>query len=239
MKEKQEHFHSIRIISTLKGKKAYCIQPRCNYAGAPELLHRKLVECEVCFSHFLFDYDAYVPKPGENRILCWQCAGAPRIQMTLEQEQVLLERIVREENLTTLAELESDCNKRKSEVEAHERALLLFEKGLSEKQLALQTREDRISERRKFVFEIIKSAKLERASLRLEKKKLKGVEVPKEPKAPKLSKAEKLDKKLEEEIKEKQKKELEDVIFAAITGAIAPAIEGSEEQSTTNNGTVG
>jgi len=218
---KEDHFHTIRVIKTLKGLKAYCVQPECAWTSIPEFLHRKLIECEVCFEHFLFDVEAWNFDPRENRILCWKCQNSPRIGMTLEQQQVLLEREIKKINLEVIAELEKTYQTKRSELQAHEKALELFQKELKDKEQNLQDRESQLKLRKKNILLLLQSEheKLRARRIKIETPK---VVIPKEPKVPPEPKAPKVSKVKEQSALDIEKKELQNAIFAALSGVIQP-----------------
>ena len=224
MKE-EEHFHSIRVISTLRGKKAYCIQPRCAFSCPVEQLHRKLLECEKCFDHFLFDYDSYDLTSKETKILCWKCQDSKveSIGMTLEQEQLLLAREVKQYNLSVVEELEKEYERKKSQLKAHERALNVLEKELATKAEKLSLLEEVLRIRKKRILELVHLHNVK-----------KRIVVVKTPKAPKESK-EPQGKTAEEIEEERKTEELRNVIFQALTNSIG-ATQGNEGESATDNG---
>ena len=218
---KEEHFHTIRVIKTLKGLKAYCVQPECAWTSIPEFLHRKLIECEVCFEHFLFDVEAWNFDPRENRILCWKCQNSPRIGMTLEQQQVLLEREIKKINLEVIAELEKTYQTKRSELQAHEKALEFLQRELKDKEQNLQERESQLKLRKKNILLLLQSEheKLRARRIKIETPK---IVIPKEPKV-------KTDKIVEDTKLDIEKKELQNAIFAALSGVVQPqTIEGTD-----------
>ena len=211
----EDHIHCLRITKTLRGISAHCIQPTCYYKAALEIFHRKLLVCEVCNDRFLFDFETYDPPMGETRILCWKCSGAPKVGMTLEQQQLLLTDLLKEWSKAKLTELEKDYQLRISETNATKlalqhrlNALSARDSYLDEKETRLlrikselitKTNEIRVS-RKRFKLEIQK----EKEELKLAREKLKAKKDP-------------VKKKSEEEIEfQKMKDSLTDAIEQAV-----------------------
>jgi hypothetical protein len=131
--------------------------------------------------------------------------------MTLEQEQILLAREVKSYNLSVVEELENEFKRKQVELQSHELALEVFEKELNAKAVKLIETEERLKHFKKRILELIHLHNIRKRMAR-PVKEVKEVKV-KDPKVKGKS---------EEELKfEKEKEELQNVIFAALTNSLS------------------